>query len=599
MASKNSVWWPPAMMTRRARPASGATSMASIARVSSAVSTRWTSSSRRFSATVTTTSAVRPAKRAALASSASQAARRGTRRADWIRSERMSPLRKFSCTNWPRVAANWSLRSTINAVCGIGRAPWARATVTTTNRTVPPARSAVARRRAAARSRTRSALDSGPGPGPGVDEDEDEDEDEGAREAVIGAVGPIWQPPVSPRYRAETAISRANDQIGGATMISHDATGPSACTGCQVTVSCSRRPNLSRRPATRSWIRPRLPGSGASPCSVRRPRPACMVPPADRGRGRPARHRHPGRAPPWALPATAGQLPGGTMIPRDKFERKSMSEPFRPVAPVDPTNLRPLLFLDVAREMMLNPDWSHRAVSVVMESHTGPGRFSFYGANHPDVIEDVHARRVTSVEDIAAARYPLRVSVRGSIDACTPIMVDVVLRAHGFSLDDLKAWGGEIRSAQPMPNHPSRIGRLAAGEIDAIFDEGVVMWADQVAAAGARFLPLSPRHLESLEAQGFRRGLIEKSRYPSLPADVPAVDYSGWPIYCRTDTPDALVGLFCEALVRRRDDIVWDIGSARQPPLPLERMVKESPLTPLDVPMHPRAAAVWRQHGYL
>jgi len=132
----------------------------------------------------------------------------------------------------------------------------------------------------------------------------------------------------------------------------------------------------------------------------------------------------------------------GTMIPRDKFERKSMTEPFRPVAPVDPTNLRPLLFL-------------------------------------------------------------------------------------------------------------------------------------------------------------FRRGLIEKSRYPSLPADVPAVDYSGWPIYCRTDTPDALVGLFCEALVRRRDDIVWDIGGVHQPPLPLERMVKESPVTPLDVPMHPRATAVWRQHGYL
>jgi hypothetical protein len=45
---------------------------------------------------------------------------------------------------------------------------------------------------------------------------------EGAREAVIGAVGPIWQPPVSPRYRAETAIGRASDQIDGATMISHD-----------------------------------------------------------------------------------------------------------------------------------------------------------------------------------------------------------------------------------------------------------------------------------------------------------------------------------------------------------------------------------------
>jgi hypothetical protein len=325
-----------------------------------------------------------------------------------------------------------------------------------------------------------------------------------------------------------------------------------------------------------------------------------------------------------------------------------MATEFRPVAPVDPTNLRPMLFLDVARQMMLAPDWSHRAVTVTLESHTGPGRFAFYGANHPDTIEDVHARRVdistlnpavmltmaylgtgpftapkevatiavlphddrlgfavagrlgfTSLADIAAARYPLRVSVRGSIDACTPIMVDVVLRAYGFSLDDIRTWGGEIIYDQPMPNDPSRIGRLERGEIDAIFDEGVVLWADLVAAAGAWFLPLDPAHLEALRTEGFRPAFIEKSRYPSLPADVPAVDYSGWPIYCRADTPDPLVEHFCEALVSRRDGIVWDIGGVRQPPLPLERMVTDSPVTPIDVPLHPRAAAVWRKHGFL
>lgn len=325
-----------------------------------------------------------------------------------------------------------------------------------------------------------------------------------------------------------------------------------------------------------------------------------------------------------------------------------MAEPYRPVAPVDPTNLRPMLFLDAARTIMLSADWPYRAVSVVMESHTGPGRFAFYGANHPDIIDEVHDRRVdisilnpsalltmahrgvgafdsprevatiavlphddrlgfavaerlgfTSLSDIAAARYPLRVSVRGSLDACTPLMVDVVLRAHGFTLADIGEWGGEVSYDQPMPNHPSRLGRLQRGEIDAIFDEGVVLWADLMTAAGARFLPLSPEHREMLQAQGFRPALIEKGRYPTLPRDVPALDYSGWPIYCRTDTPDALVELFCQALVTRRDDIVWDIGGVHQPPLPLERMVIESPATPLDVPMHPRAAAVWRQHGYL
>jgi TRAP-type uncharacterized transport system substrate-binding protein len=325
-----------------------------------------------------------------------------------------------------------------------------------------------------------------------------------------------------------------------------------------------------------------------------------------------------------------------------------MGEPFRPVAPVDPTNLRPMLFLEAARDMMLNDDWPFRAVTVVMEDHGGSGRFAFYGANHPDAVEEVHARRIdisilnpaamltmahrgtgaftspkevatiavlphddrlgfavadrlgfAGLADIAAARYPLRVSVRGSVDACTPIMVDVVLRAYGFSLDDIRGWGGEISYDQPMPNHPSRIGRLERGEIDAIFDEGIVMWANLLAAAGAGFLPLDPEHLTALEAQGFRRALIEKSRYPSLPADVPAVDYSGWPIYCRADTPAPLVEKFCQALVRRRDHIPWDIGGVSQPPLPLERMVRESPVTPLDVPLHPQAAAVWQQHGFL
>ncbi len=71
-----------------------------------------------------------------------------------------------------------------------------------------------------------------------------------------------------------------------------------------------------------------------------------------------------------------------------------MGEDFRPVAPVDPTNLRPMLFLDVARQIMLSPDWTHRAASIVLESHTGPGRFSFYGANHPDNIDRVHDRQV-------------------------------------------------------------------------------------------------------------------------------------------------------------------------------------------------------------
>ena len=180
------------MIPRSARPASGATSTASTTRVSSAARTRCTSSSLSVPATATARSAARPANRAALPPSVSHAASRGTSPADRIRSASTSALRKFSCTNWPSVAANWSLRSTISAVCGIGRpsgrrnravtanqsatpptidasapawtkprnVPWAPTAVTTTKSTVLPASSAVARRRAAASWRFRSATDS-------------------------------------------------------------------------------------------------------------------------------------------------------------------------------------------------------------------------------------------------------------------------------------------------------------------------------------------------------------------------------------------------------------------------------------------------------
>ncbi len=180
------------MTTRSTLPASGATSTESATRVSSAVITRWTSSSRRASVTVTTTSAARPANRAAESWPDSQDASRGTRPTARIRSASTSADKKFSWTNWPRVAANWSLRSTISAVCGMGRpsgrrnsavtanqsatpptidasapactkpsrVPWWPNAVTTTNSTVTAPSRAVARRRATARARVRSAVDS-------------------------------------------------------------------------------------------------------------------------------------------------------------------------------------------------------------------------------------------------------------------------------------------------------------------------------------------------------------------------------------------------------------------------------------------------------
>ena len=316
--------------------------------------------------------------------------------------------------------------------------------------------------------------------------------------------------------------------------------------------------------------------------------------------------------------------------------------------PVDPSNLRPMLFLDVASHMMLARDWEYRAVTVTMESHTRKGRFALYGANHPSTIDAVDERRIdisilnpaamltmayrgvgafdrvrrvatiavlphddrlgfavadrlgfTRLEDIAKARYPLRVSTRGSTDACTPVMVDVVLRAHGFSLADIVSWGGQVFYDQPMPNHPSRIGRLERGEIDAVFDEGIALWADLVTPAGraahrpglaapqrigARRFSSGGDRTSALSHSDRRRAHRRLQRVADLLPDRHPAD---------------LIEAFCEALVSRRESICWTMGGVEQPPLPLEQMVRETPATPLDVPLHHRAAEVWRRRGYL
>ncbi len=94
---------------------------------------------------------------------------------------------------------------------------------------------------------------------------------------------------------------------------------------------------------------------------------------------------------------------------------------------------------------------------------------------------------------------------------------------------------------------------------------------------------------------GFRRGVISKADYPKLPADVVSLDFSGWAVFTREDTPADLIMAFCKALEARKDRIPWQ----GEGPLPLERMCRDTPDSPLGIPLHPAAERFWRERGYL
>jgi len=200
---------------------------------------------------------------------------------------------------------------------------------------------------------------------------------------------------------------------------------------------------------------------------------------------------------------------------------------------------------------------------------------------------------LTSVEEIRDKKYPLKLNLRGQADHSVHTFVNAVFSVIGFSLEDLVSWGGEVTYANGMPWQ--RLGSVAQGEFEAIFDEALPWWADRAIAAKMRFLSIGEPHLTQLEAAGMRRVLITKAEYPSLDADVPTVDFSGWPVFCLESTPDSKVRAFCAALETRKANIPWD----GEGPLRLDLMCQDTKEAPMMIPLHPAAERFWTEKGYL
>lgn len=204
---------------------------------------------------------------------------------------------------------------------------------------------------------------------------------------------------------------------------------------------------------------------------------------------------------------------------------------------------------------------------------------------------------LTQFEQIAERRYPLRIGVRGQRDHYLHEMLDHVAAAAGFTLDDVKAWGGDVRGIEFSPPRPggTRLTAVADGELDAIFDEGASGWVGAALEVGMTMLPLAERTVRKLEAMGYRRSALEQRLYPKLARDVTTLDFSGWPVFVHADLPEQLVAQMCAALDERKALIPWE-GDG---PLPIERMCRDGIDTPLDVPLHPGAERFWTERGYL
>jgi TRAP-type uncharacterized transport system substrate-binding protein len=203
---------------------------------------------------------------------------------------------------------------------------------------------------------------------------------------------------------------------------------------------------------------------------------------------------------------------------------------------------------------------------------------------------------INSLKELRDKRYPLRLSIRGQKNHSGHLVINEVLAAYGFSIDDIVSWGGTLFYHPGVRDILGQVDAIARGEIDAIFDEGVARWTNKALDAGMRVVTLEEDILQKLESLGFERGVMEKSRFPKLHADVTTLDFSGFIVCTHANTPDDIVRAFCTALEARKDRIPSHSGEDY---LPLEAMCKNTPAGPLTIPLHPAAEQFWREKGYL
>lgn len=219
-------------------------------------------------------------------------------------------------------------------------------------------------------------------------------------------------------------------------------------------------------------------------------------------------------------------------------------------------------------------------------------------ANYPSIDRFVIGIRkslgFTSLQDVKAARYPLRISLREDPTHSTLVLIRQLLAFYGMSLDEIKSWGGSVHPIGG-PGDQRRIAGIRDGSIDAIMDEGISVWIDEALAHGMAPLDLDEATFAHLGGLGWRRVPLKYGRFAYLPNDHDCIDFSGWPLYVRASLPDAIAYDLCGAFAARHDDMPWEDGTHEG----IAHIGCKTDATPMDAPLHPGAERWYRERGYV
>lgn len=205
----------------------------------------------------------------------------------------------------------------------------------------------------------------------------------------------------------------------------------------------------------------------------------------------------------------------------------------------------------------------------------------------------IHPRTgLKSLGEIKQKKYPLRVSIREDATHSTRVLVDQTFAAYGMTLKEIESWGGSLQ-LNGGPGDARRMKAIADGTVDAVFDEGLVLWLNAALDAGMQPVTLEDSTFKYLTDLGWRKYTIKPGRYQSLKEEHTCIDYSGWPLYTRASLPDDDAYKICDAIMARKDLIYWEDSYTG-----VGQLGHDTDATPRDVPLHPGAEKWYREHGY-
>ncbi len=218
---------------------------------------------------------------------------------------------------------------------------------------------------------------------------------------------------------------------------------------------------------------------------------------------------------------------------------------------------------------------------------------------------------IKSLQDIKDRQMPLKISTGPlHLNHSVGWATDAVLAEYGIKIEDFERWGGSagdgdrnLNFMKEGPPRGDRVTKIRNGELDGIFDEGIMSrsWKDMADTVDLDFLPIDDAVLNSLERKyGMPRTMLPKGYFRGIDVDTPAVDFAGWMLYCHADLPDDLVYSAMLGLEEQCGQMETLFESQR-PHQGLSDMPVDLSTTWQDthLPLHAGAAAFFRDRGYM